>query len=500
MSSDKALSRHYEHADQVMLMICYGLALGSFALAFWYDTWLEAIVIGGGTSLAMTGIFSLVKGSEICRISMGAAFMVLTALHIHQAHGMIEVHFGVFALLAMLLFYRDWLPIISAATVIAVHHILFYILQSSGSNVWVLSSSNLGFWVIALHAGYVICETALLVWFAKRLKSDAIQAEEIMIVTNRILEHEKIDLTQRTSGQTDLLIKFDKYTSDVENLAKQVLDNSIKLVEQGTELTVATNEMKESSLLQQQETDMIATAVEEMSTAIIEVTNHAELAAEASRQIDINAQEATQVSERTQNDVQSLAEKVCEAVQTIESLNNHANSIGSVLDVIRGIAEQTNLLALNAAIEAARAGEQGRGFAVVADEVRTLAQRTQQSTQEIDHMIEKLQSGSSSAVKAIELSRAQAEDCVVNTSNSLGLMEQVSGAIQEINQMNTMIATAASEQSAVTNEISRNVSNILAASNRAADGSSGVAGGALALHEISNELSTISDRFLVSRV
>lgn len=498
MTSNAPLSKHYESADKMMLMISYGLTLYSLVLASWYDTWAEAIIIGAGSAIALTAIYSLAKGSLLSRVAMASGFMIYTALHIHQAHGMIEMHFGVFALLALLLFYRHWLPIVVAAGVIAAHHLVFFYLQTSGSGVWVLESTESGLWIIFLHAAYVIAETGLLVWFASNLNREATQSLELLNVTDLILRNECIDLTQRTSGLTAVLKRFDNYTDDVESLAKQVRNSSTQLSDTGEALSSITAEMKEAAQTQQRETDMIATAVEEMSTAIVEVSRNAEHTAASSNQVDSNAQEATQVSHNTQAAVQKLAEQIADASKTMEALNEQTNRIGSVLDVIRGIAEQTNLLALNAAIEAARAGEQGRGFAVVADEVRTLAQRTQQSTQEIDTMIEQLQAGSHNAVQVIESSRNQAQACVSNTQDALALMEKVSGATRDINAMNANIAAAATQQSDVIEEISKNLTNILTSSQRAAGDAERAVASATTLRHVADQLNLLSQRFHVS--
>ena len=187
-----------------------------------------------------------------------------------------------------------------------------------------------------------------------------------------------------------------------------------------------------------------------------------------------------------------------DASDKIRGLDEQTKSIGTVLDVIRGIAEQTNLLALNAAIEAARAGEQGRGFAVVADEVRTLAQRTQQSTEEIDKMIDSLQVSSHSVVESINSSLSDADACVENTRASLELMETVSGSIGEVSQMNGMIATSASEQASVIGEISRNLSNILTASNKAAEDSVRAEKSGADLLSMSASLGDLAHRFKVT--
>lgn len=498
MTSNNPLHGHYCKSDKVMLAINYGLFLFALLLANWHSTWVEAIVIGGATAAALTAIFRLSPGTAISRIAMAAGFMVMTALHIHQAQGMIEIHFGVFVLLALLLYYRDWLPILVAAGVIAVHHVTFFYLQSNGSGLWLLQTTDHGWWVVFLHACYVVVESALLIWLSLDLKREALQSTEIMQLTNRILSDDSIDLTHRSSGSTSLLERFDGFTSEVETLAIQVRNAASQLRDDGQLLTDITGEMKQSTEIQQRETDMIATAVEEMSSAIKEVSNNADIAANAADQVDSNATKATTVSTETQQAVQQLATQVETAAETIRSLNEQSKGIGSVLDVIRGVAEQTNLLALNAAIEAARAGEQGRGFAVVADEVRTLAQRTQESTEEIDKMIEALQAGSASAVSAIEDSRNHADYCVENTKGSLSLMEEVSSSIKEINQMNAMIATASNEQSNVINEITHNISNILEASKLAAADSQKAAQSSSSLAEVSQTLQSLTSKFEVA--
>lgn len=498
MAESNAMAKHYRDADRVMWFINLGLIVYALALASWFDTWLEAMVIGGLTGVATTAIYSLSPGTVISRVTMAVAFMVTTALNIHQSHGMIEMHFGIFVLLAILLYYRDWLPIVAAAGVIAVHHFTFYYLQTGGSSVWVLRTTDSGWWVIFLHALYVVVESGILIWLSINLKKEAIQSIEIMGLTDRIIQPDHIDLTLRSSGQTSLLSRFDQYTGEVEQLAQRVSSTADQLAGDGQQLASVTDELKNLSQAQQQETDMIATAVEEMSAAILEVSRNAEEAANSANTIDNNAREATSVSQKTRQSVEMLAKEVDAATDTIKKLNEQSNSIGSVLDVIRGVAEQTNLLALNAAIEAARAGEQGRGFAVVADEVRTLAQRTQESTQEIDQMIASLQVESESAVAAVESSRSHADRCVDNTKESLQLMEQVSSSIEEINRMNSMIATAASEQISVVDEISRNVNNILEASNKAAEDSSEASRAGESLLNISADLTQLTGRFKVN--
>lgn len=495
MQTSDLLQGHYKKSDKVMLGINIGLIVYALLLASWYNTWTQAVVISLITGSALLAIYRVAPGTVVSRVAMAAGFMVMSALHIHQSHGMIEFHFGIFVLLAVLLYYRDWVPLITAAAVIAVHHLTFYYLQSQGSSIWVLQTTDNGWWVIFLHAGYVVVETCILVWLSLELKKEAIQSLELTSLTERIIGDGVINLTLRSSGATELLEKFDGYTEQVGDLAQNVKETSEQLNAEGQTLAQITDGMSSAARTQQMETDLIAAATEEMTAAIQEVSNNADAAARSAQEVNTSAEQATSVSKKTQGSVEQLALQIDQAANTIQQLNEQSRGIGSVLDVIRGVSEQTNLLALNAAIEAARAGEQGRGFAVVADEVRTLAHRTKQSTEEIDQMISTLQAGSTSAVADIEASRSHVDYCVENTKNSLELMENVGQSIQKINEMNTMIATATNEQTAVIGEISGNISNILNASNKAAEDATHAAESGSTLLKISESLHTISSRF-----
>ena len=211
---------------------------------------------------------------------------------------------------------------------------------------------------------------------------------------------------------------------------------------------------------QRSETDMVASAMNEMSATVQEVARHATQTASASSGADEESKAGVKVATEALDGIEVLIRDIENAAQVIKQVENDSVSIGMVLSVINGIAEQTNLLALNAAIEAARAGEQGRGFAVVADEVRTLASRTQKSTEEIQQTIQQLQNGVRNAVNAMEGARSRAHagsECVARAAQSLNVIATEVGTI---NDMNTQIATAAEQQSAVAEEINRNITTI----------------------------------------
>lgn len=243
--------------------------------------------------------------------------------------------------------------------------------------------------------------------------------------------------------------------------------------------------------------DQVSTAATQMSSAVHEVARNAQHAADAARSAEAQSREGAQVVGATINSIRQLAQEVEGASLTIQTLEQEATNIGAVLAVIRGIAEQTNLLALNAAIEAARAGEQGRGFAVVADEVRALAARTQESTKDIQVMIERLQVGVQNAVKATHSGSSKARHSVEQAAGVDQALADTSDSVQRINDMTAQIAAACEEQSSVTEEIARNISDIRDLSNEAAQTSEQSAQASQRLSELSQGLSKLVGRFRV---
>ncbi|WP_410017136.1 methyl-accepting chemotaxis protein [Pseudomonas sp. 5P_3.1_Bac2] len=212
---------------------------------------------------------------------------------------------------------------------------------------------------------------------------------------------------------------------------------------------------------QRHETDLVATAINQMSAAAHEVANSAQGAAQAAQQTNSEGQAAKQVVAGSIARIHTLVQDIRESGVSLDNLRKDVSSIVSVLDVIRSIAEQTNLLALNAAIEAARAGDAGRGFAVVADEVRALASRTQQSTQEIQGMIERLQQGAQNAVGAMQRSSAAGEVTSEQANHAGTSLDSIAELIATISSMSAQIASAAEEQTAVAEEINRSVHQIV---------------------------------------
>ncbi|SEA04709.1 methyl-accepting chemotaxis protein [Alkalimonas amylolytica] len=247
---------------------------------------------------------------------------------------------------------------------------------------------------------------------------------------------------------------------DFQDLINNV-NQALEMLDTATQqLAKSTNETSDGMQLQQQESDMVATAVTEMGATINEIAGNTESTASRASSTNDNAQHGQQEVEKTVAGIQRLSAELQDATQVVEALEQDSQTIGSVLDVIRGIAEQTNLLALNAAIEAARAGEQGRGFAVVADEVRNLAMRTQESTRQIEQIIGGLQGRTQDIVQVMLHCREQGLSSAEQAQQARQLLQQITEDVSGIMDMTTQIAAAIEEQSQVAAEVNQNVVKI----------------------------------------
>ncbi len=310
------------------------------------------------------------------------------------------------------------------------------------------------------------------------------------------------DLTRKLKvhGKTELAWiawSFNQFVDKLRKSIGQVHEAATKVAEESRQLTDITSRTREIVTTQQAESEQVATAMNEMTSTVHEVAKNAAQASDTVQETENDVSKGTQMVDNVVTSIEQLASEVEKAAGVIHELRNDSESIGSVLDVIRDIADQTNLLALNAAIEAARAGEQGRGFAVVADEVRTLASRTQESTQEIQAMIEKLQAASSQAVSVMEQGTGMARDTVDKAAQAGEALHAINSRMAEITDMNSQIASAAEEQSAVGEEINRNIVNISDGTNQVAATVEETAEASGQLAELSGELEQVVGQFKI---
>ena len=273
------------------------------------------------------------------------------------------------------------------------------------------------------------------------------------------------DLTRRLTVKSkdelgELAYWFNSFVEKIRTVVVQFRENSNDLSAAASELKLHSGNTNESILVQERELEQIAAAVNQMSSTVMEVERNIATSTGDTEEADNQANIGNKVVMETMGSISSLASDIENASNVISELQRNSESIGTVLDVIRGVADQTNLLALNAAIEAARAGEQGRGFAVVADEVRTLAQRTQQSTEEIQNMIQKLQVGAKNAVEVMDKGRNQAHSSVKIAEQANESLGAITNAMAVIKSMSYQISGASAEQSNVVEEITKNITNI----------------------------------------
>jgi len=308
------------------------------------------------------------------------------------------------------------------------------------------------------------------------------------------------DLTQTlsTSGKDEVTILVTAFN----NFVRKIKDTVVKVEEVGKNVNISSRELSEITDTNKQqlesqhmETVQVSTAVNQMSATVLDIAANAEKAALAAKQADDEAQEGMLAMQDTTKAIQVLASNVSSATSVISQLETESQSIGSVIEVIKSIAEQTNLLALNAAIEAARAGEQGRGFAVVADEVRVLASRTQEATEEINKIIGKLQNQSVKAVQVMDENSENTKETMDKVNNAAKSLNTIVTSINEISDMNIQIASAAEQQSAAASEIDQSIVRIASLADESFKSGNQVAESSVSLASLGEQLDSLIDTF-----
>ncbi|MCB2253055.1 methyl-accepting chemotaxis protein [Pseudomonas chlororaphis] len=309
-------------------------------------------------------------------------------------------------------------------------------------------------------------------------------------LTRRLSSDRADELGSIAKGFNTFLAKLQAMISQVVTSVQSVSDSS----EHTADIAIRTNQGVHKQMA---EIDQVATAVHEMTATAQDVARNATQAAQAANHADQAASQGMRIVRDTSTAIGALAVEIGRAVGVVQTLAKDSENINAILIAIRGIAEQTNLLALNAAIEAARAGEQGRGFAVVADEVRNLAQKTQQATEEIQSMIQQLQQGTRDVVRVMEDSQHRTDESVQHAAKAAEALETITQAVSVINDMNTQIASAAEEQSAVAEDINRNVINIGQVANEVAGGADESSAASAGLTKLAEQQRRLINQFKV---
>ncbi|MCF2909596.1 methyl-accepting chemotaxis protein [Pseudoalteromonas sp. DL2-H2.2] len=465
----------FRRADKVVLMTLLAFYFMVALLTPWQNGYFMLGILGGGAVFGIClAAYKTMPGAFMTRIIMAVGLTAMMAITIQQANGLGEGHFIFFLNFTILIRYRDVMPLLALIGVTVAHHLTMTYCQSIGAQLWgtpiiIFSWGDQTDWgliaPLLYHIVIALIGAAIAIYYIHDGNIKFVASNQVIGLVQKGADG---DLTDRidTVEETNLSRIVNGFFDRLNNALLDTASTAKTLTQQAEDTTRQAQSSAQAAQEQQSEIVKISSAVDQMTSATGEIASNAEQTASALREAVDNSRTGQTLANKFEQTIDTLSSRVKDATQVLDQLEQSSQQISTIVATIRGISEQTNLLALNAAIEAARAGEQGRGFAVVADEVRVLSQRTHASTEEISAMINTLQSTSHSAVETMnqcyELTSASVDDA----SNASRSFSEIANLISDINAMASQIATAAEQQSAMTNDIRQNTDNIQSASSQ----------------------------------
>jgi methyl-accepting chemotaxis protein len=437
-----------QSANKIFRVVVVVQWLISLFIAFFTSSWVAPFLLGLPI-LALPIILSYTHSTRpISRYAFAIAVQLFTALHIQQAYGMTELHFEVFVMLAFLSYFRDWKTIMVGTATVAVHHILFYVVQSSGGGLMIFEEGRVAFYILAIHAAFAVAEGVILGFMAKSSFNEARGAVILNKTVSDIMHQKgtlnlKVDIPSEIQSIEEFKTLIDAFKSLIKE--SNTLSSNVSAVAQRVNSSSGT--LESSVTLSSEQVKLISASIEEISQSIEDVATR-------SKESNVHAEKAKSSTVETKASIAGSSENVSQLRQTltlasgsIQTLSDKCNNISEVMQSIKSVAEQTNLLALNAAIESARAGEHGRGFAVVADEVRNLAIKSKESAEEIEQITVSLITSANASVTQMNDCVTMVDEAVNSSGAAMEKMDSVVYSFQLVSDNITNVATSAEMQS-----------------------------------------------------